>query len=137
MATAPPLFHFMGFEQANTTPVPDVLFDTLLPHLGEAELKALLYIIRRTTGFKKENDFISFNQFIRGITTKDGRVLDEGCGVKHRTTLSKALKSLEAKGLVKSQKGKDDRGENITTLYSIKWKERGNDDGEVVRETYH
>src|SRR5918911_705131 len=98
-------FRFEGFESPNTTPVPDVVFDRLLAKLGEAELKALLYIIRRTFGFKKDRDPISFNQFLRGITTQDGRVLDEGCGVRDRTTLSSALKSLEAKGIIESEKG--------------------------------
>src|SRR5947207_13946810 len=90
-------FSFEGFANPTTTPVPDVVFDQFLSRLGEAELKALLYIIRRTFGFKKDRDPISFNQFLRGITTRDGRILDEGCGVKDRTTLSKALKSLDAK----------------------------------------
>src|SRR4051794_22509459 len=97
-------FHFEGFDGPNTTPVPDVVFDRLLSRVGEAELKALLYIIRRTFGFKKSSDSISFNQFLRGIVTLDGRHLDEGCGVRDRTSLSKALKSLEAKGIVVSAK---------------------------------
>ncbi len=132
--SVPPSYHFEGFEQANTTPVPDAFFDRLLPLLGEAELKALLYIIRRTTGFKKSADRISFNQFLRGIRTKEGRILDEGCGVKNRTNLSRALKSLEQKGIVVSEKGIDERGENETTLYRIRWKgdERG-----VVPKEYH
>src|SRR5919205_1041943 len=106
---------FEGFENPTTTPVPDVVFDEFLVWLGEAELKALMYIIRRTFGFKKDRDPISFNQFLKGIVTRDGRVLDRGCGIRDRTTLSKALKSLEAKGIVRSDKGVDERGENVTT----------------------
>src|SRR3954451_13839379 len=102
-------FSFDGFESPNTTPVPDVVFDQLLAKLGEAELKALLYIIRRTFGFKRDRDPISFNQFLRGIATRDGRVLDQGCGVKDRTTLSRALRSLEEKGIISSEKGVDER----------------------------
>src|ERR671934_1406864 len=109
-------FRFEGFENPTTTPVPDVVFDRFLSRLGEAELKALLYTIRRTFGFKKDKDPISFNQFLRGITTRDGRVLDEGCGISNRTALSKALKSLEAKGIIVSTKGIDERGENETTV---------------------
>ncbi len=73
-------FYFEGFESPNTTPVPDVVFDQLLARLGEAELKALLYIIRRTFGFKKDSDTISLNQICKGIVTRDGRVLDRGTG---------------------------------------------------------
>src|SRR5215210_3084124 len=116
-------FHFEGFESPNTTPVPDVVFDRLLARLGEAELKALLYIVRRTFGFKRDRDPISFNQFLKGITTRDGRVLDEGCGVRNRTTLSTALKSLEEKGIVVSEKGTDERGENVTTVYRLRFKD--------------
>jgi hypothetical protein len=125
-------FHFEGFESPNTTPVPDVVFDRFLALLKEAELKALLYIIRRTFGFKKDRDPISFNQFLRGISTRDGRVLDTGCGIKDRTTLSKALKSLEAMGIIASDKGIDERGENTTTVYRLRFKAE-----EVVGNSYH
>jgi hypothetical protein len=119
-------FRFVGFDSPTTTPVPDVVFDVLLNHLREAELKALLYIIRRTFGFKKDRDPISFNQFLRGISTHDGRQLDSGCGISDRTTLSRALKSLESMGIVLSEKGMDQRGENATTIYRLHFK---NDSG--------
>ena len=138
-------FRFEGFTTPNTTPVPDVVFDKLLARLGEAELKALLYIIRRTFEFKRDRDPISFNQFLRGITTRDGRVLDEGCGISSRTTLSTALKALEAKGIVLSEKGMDERGENETTIYRLRFKagdsatddDGGNNHAGVVRISYH
>ena len=131
-------YQFEGFESPNTTPVPDVVFDRLLARLGEAELKSLLYIIRRTFGFKKERDPISFNQFLKGIVTQDGRVLDEGCGVRDRTTLSKALKSLEAKGIVLSEKGTDERGENITTVYKLRFRDAAMESSDgVVGNSYH
>src|ERR671918_1782179 len=115
-------FHFEGFETPKSTLVPDVVFDRLLTKLGEAELKALLYIIRRTFGFKKDRDPVSFNQFLRGITTKEGQVQDEGCGIRDRTTLSKALQSLEQKQIIQSEKSKDERGENVTTVYSLRFR---------------
>jgi hypothetical protein len=130
-------FHFEGFENPTTTPVPDIVFDRLLARLGEAELKALLYIVRRTFGFKRDRDPISFNQFLRGITTRDGRVFDEGCGISNRTALSKALKSLEAKGIIVSTKGIDERGENETTVYSLRFRRGDARAQEVVREAYH
>jgi hypothetical protein len=137
-------FHFEGFEgfeAPNTTQVPDILFDRLLSHLGEAELKALLYIVRRTFGFKRASDAISFNQFLRGITTRDGRVLDQGCGVRSRTTLSQAVHSLEEKGLVLSEKGVDEKGDNSTTVYRLRFRENARapqqDEGGVVRNSYH
>jgi DNA-binding transcriptional ArsR family regulator len=141
-------FHFEGFDNPTTTPVPDVVFDVLLARLKEAELKALLYIIRRTFGFKKDRDPISFNQFLRGIRTREGKILDEGCGVKDRTTLSRALKALEEMGVVISEKGMDERGENMTTVYSLRFKgldgredrtpnSSGQEAGGVVGNSYH
>src|SRR5260221_8366694 len=113
---------FSGFEPANTTPVPDVLFDELLPFLTEAELKVLLYIIRRTWGFKKVTDAISLNQFQKGITTRDDKVLDRGCGIKDRKTIVRALASLEKKGCICGTKSNDPHGDKATTLYHIHFK---------------
>jgi hypothetical protein len=112
--------------------VPDQLFDELLPHLKEAELKVLLYIIRRTFGFKKESDAISFSQFLNGITTNDGRVLDEGCGLNSRTSLSRALQDLEAKGIIEALKRTDENGEREINVYRLRFL-----DGEVVRKVYY
>jgi hypothetical protein len=53
---------FLGFQFPTTTPVPDEVFDVLMPQLSGAELKVLMYICRRTFGFKKESDSISLHQ---------------------------------------------------------------------------
>ena len=74
-------FHFVGFSSPNTTSVPDDFFDVLAPNLSEAELRVLIYIMRRTFGFKKESDTISLKQMVEGITTRDGRMLDQGTGM--------------------------------------------------------
>lgn len=115
-------FVFDGFEPANTTPVPDVFFDVLMPHLNEAQLKVMLYIIRRTLGFKKGSDAISLTQFRYGITTKSGKKLDSGCGLKNFTTISKALKSLEEMGCIESVKGKTSEGDQATTVYRVRFR---------------
>src|SRR5437762_152852 len=84
-----------GFHRPTTTPVPDELFDEWLAVLSGGELKCLLYIVRRTLGFKKDADAISLSQMVHGITTRDGRVLDSGTGL-NRSTVVEALASLEA-----------------------------------------
>ncbi len=94
---------FPGFRKPNYTMVPDELFDELLPTLNGGELKVLLYIIRRTFGFKKDSDNISLNQMLEGIRTRDGRVLDRGTGLA-RSTLAKALKELEEKNIIVAEK---------------------------------
>ncbi len=131
---------FDGFRRPNYTPVPDELFDLLLPVLSGAELHVLLYIIRRTFGFKKDRDSISFNQFVRGISARDGRVLDGGCGIRDRTTLSRALRTLEDKQVIVAYRGVDHKGEKEATLYALRFAD--SEDGEarqvgVVGLSYH
>lgn len=121
---------FDGFEQSNTTPVPDILFDKLLVELSGAELKVLMYIIRRTAGFKKTEDAISLTQFEKGITTREGKKLDCGCGIKRRQTIVDALASLEKRGYIVSHKTKTSEKDNATTVYQIHF--RG-----VVSKPYH
>src|SRR4028118_1504713 len=89
-----PSFEFEGFDDPAYTQVPDVVFDRLMANLSESELKVLLYIIRRTYGFKKRSDNISIKQLVEGIVTRDGRRLDYGAGI------SKASVVRGTKGLV-------------------------------------
>src|SRR5438552_2572306 len=92
-------YQFAGFINPTTTPVPDVLFDELAPELTEAELRVLLYIIRRTFGFKKHQDDISLKQLVEGITTHDGRTLDRGAGVA-KSAATRAVRGLVEKGVI-------------------------------------
>jgi hypothetical protein len=108
-------FHFAGFTTPNTTAVPDDFFDVLAPNLSEAELRVLIYIIRRTFGFKKESDTISLKQMVEGITTRDGRVLDRGTGMS-KPGVSKGVKGLVAKGvIVVLRNSSPERGDEPTT----------------------
>jgi len=78
----------------NSTQVPNVILDLLIPRLPEAEARCMLYICRRTYGFHKREDRISFSQFIKGIKDKNGKQLDYGAGLA-RSSLSEALKNLK------------------------------------------
>ena len=115
---AQPLPEFDGWDTPRFTPIPDQLFDEWLPHLSEAELKVLLYIMRRTFGFKKNADAIRLSQMVHGIVRRDGRRLDWGAGVGH-SSVQRAAKSLEAKGLVEryAQAGAD--GGDAPTVYRL------------------
>lgn len=88
-----------GLPRPNTTQVPDVFLDEIMSTLNEAELRVMLYIIRRTYGFKRDEDTISLAQFSRGIITYDGRCLDGGTGMK-RTSVIRGLRSLEKRQLI-------------------------------------
>jgi phage replication O-like protein O len=90
---------FLGFRSPNYTTVPDELFDLLMPRLTGAELKVLLYIVRRTFGWKKDSDRISLSQFETGITRKNGEALDGGTGLSRRANL-KALQGLVEKNVI-------------------------------------
>lgn len=106
---------FLGFRSPNYTQVPDDLFDELMSELAGAELKVLLYIIRRTFGFKKTSEHISLSQIRHGITTRDGRVLDRGTGLSLSAAQS-AIKALVAKGIILAQRNRSaQRGDEATT----------------------
>jgi hypothetical protein len=90
---------FPGFRSPNYTPVPDELFDELLPDLTLAELRVLLYVMRRTFGFKKGSDRISKSQLENGIVKNDGQLLDRGTGLSRRA-VRVAIHSLVEKGIL-------------------------------------
>lgn len=115
-------FYFQGFRRPTTTHVPDELFDELLPDLTGAEVKVLLYICRRTFGFKKDSDRISLNQIAVGIMTKDGRILDRGTGLSKRH-VQRALKNLESKNAIIVERKMDEDGVNEINTYSLNFLE--------------
>jgi DNA-binding transcriptional ArsR family regulator len=83
----------------NTTQTPNYFLDHLAPHLTEAELRVLLYVIRRTYGFQKHGDHISLSQLIEGIRRGDGSQLDEGTGLSKPSVL-RGIKGLEERGIL-------------------------------------
>lgn len=101
---------FIGFSSPRYTQVPDELFDELLSELSGSELKVLLYVVRRTFGFKRDSDHISLSQMTNGIQRKDGSILDNGTGLDKKTVI-RAVKSLVSKGiLVHTRKSSPERG---------------------------
>jgi Bacteriophage replication protein O len=115
-------YRFSGFDGPNYTPTPDALFDELLPELSESELKVLLYVIRRTFGFKKDADAISITQLAEGIKTRDGRVLDRGTGLS-RTSVKKATASLVDKGVLVVRQVRSPDGDYESNVFSLRFRE--------------
>jgi phage replication O-like protein O len=109
---------FSGFISPRYTQVPDELFDDLMSHLSGAELKVLLYIIRRTFGFKKDVDNISLNQICKGITTRDGEVLDKGTGLSQQSVITALKGLLEKNAIVAKRRSSKEKGYESTT-YSL------------------
>jgi hypothetical protein len=109
---------FMGYGRPNYTPIPDEFLDEQMFELSEAELKVLLYIMRRTFGFKKWADKISYDQFLNGITTQAGKQLDRGAGVS-ASSLKTALKSLVDRGYIFKHSSQTEQGVNKTNIYEL------------------
>jgi hypothetical protein len=122
MATNKPSnnFKFQGFQSPNTTQVPDELFDRLLTVLSHSELKVLLYIIRRTFGFKKDSDNISLSQMLHGIKTKDGRILDHGAGLS-KPSLLQALRGLQGKSIILTERRRSTERGNEPMVYRLRF----------------
>lgn len=110
---------FQGFSYPTTTPVPDLLFDHVMQELNEGELKVLLYIIRRTFGFKKQCDEISLAQMVEGIVTKEGSILDRGTGLSKKTVMA-ALRSLKDKNLIEAVRNRTEERGDLPTTYKLK-----------------
>ena len=114
---------FRGFRSPSYTMVPDELFDELLPDLSGAELKVLLFVVRRTFGFKRDRDRISLAQMLHGITTREGRVLHRGVGLSKPTLLG-ALRSLQAKGVLLAERHRSAAKGDEPTGYALRFSER-------------
>jgi hypothetical protein len=112
---------FEGFNSPSFTQTPNVLFDELMPDLKEAELKVLLYIVRRTWGFagKQEGDAISLGQLCNGIITSKGERLDRGTGLS-RAGVTKALLSLRKKGIITRIKNRDEARGDLPSTYKLR-----------------
>jgi len=110
--------NFIGFVAPHYTQVPDELFDELLPTLSGAETKVLLYLVRRTFGFKRESDSISLNQMVHGLKARDGRPLDGGVGLS-KPTIVKALKSLADKNIIITKRDPQPDGSCGPNTYAL------------------
>lgn len=101
----------MKITAPNYTQTPNDLFDHWLPLLGEAELKVLLVIMRKTFGWHKTHDAISVSQ-LASIT-----------GMCEETVI-KAARSLQKKGVISRKV----IGKNGTqqTIYSLIVEEESN-----------
>ncbi len=95
-------YEFVGYNELKFTMVPDEFFDWQMQDMGMSELKVLLYIFRRTFGFKKHQDHIALGQFADGICKRSGEKLDNGSGVS-KGAISGAIKSLTERGLIGCQ----------------------------------
>ena len=118
----PDTFRYEGFSSPIGTIVPDDVFDVLMPQLTDPELRVLLYIIRRTFGFKRDHDDISLKQMVEEIRTRDGRVLDRGTGIS-KAGVARGLKGLQAKGIIVAAHNSSAERGNEPTTYALRFRE--------------
>jgi hypothetical protein len=69
-------------KQGNFTVVNNFVIDHIMPDVSPNAFKVLMFAIRKTVGWHKEADRISYSQF------------REGCGIKSDHTISRALSEL-------------------------------------------
>jgi hypothetical protein len=75
-------------EQGNWTAVHNSVFDVMMPELPPNAFKVLCFVIRKTRGWKKDSDQLSYTQIAAGT------------GIKSPSTLREALKSLGERGYI-------------------------------------
>jgi DNA-binding MarR family transcriptional regulator len=88
------------------TRIPNWFLDQVAPELNPTQLRVMLYIYRHTIGYGKTTDRISYDQFVSGIVTYDGRRIDRGAGVSRRALVD-ALSYLEKQGLITRCRNED------------------------------
>lgn len=88
-------------NQPTYTQCPNVFFDEILKELSGSETKVFCVIMRKTFGWQKSKDRISYSQIM------------EMSGISSKATVSDAIKSLETKGIVIAEREKQ------TTVYSV------------------
>lgn len=91
-------------QQSRYTTMDNFIIDHVMPKISGSAWKVLTVIIRKTIGWHKECDEVSFRQLL-GLT-----------GIKSFTTLTNALKELEDKKIIRVDRGE---GKGITFIYAL------------------
>ncbi|MBU0607284.1 MAG: replication protein [Armatimonadetes bacterium] len=109
---------FRGFTAGTSTPVPDQFFDELLPLLGLAEMRVLLFLIRCTFGSRRPVAEISLRQMMEGVTDAEGYPLAPGVGMS-KATLCRALAGLRKRNVIIAERRRSEDQGNEPTQYRL------------------
>jgi transcription initiation factor IIE alpha subunit len=109
---------FGGFTIATATPVPDQFFDELMPTLGLAEMRVLLFIIRCTFGSRRGSADLSLRQMLEGVWDADGYQMAPGVGLS-KATVCRALSALRRRKIVIAQRRRSEDLGNEPTTYRL------------------
>ena len=94
-------------RQGHFTMVDNAIIDFVLPRLSGNEVKLLLYVLRKTRGWGKEEDAIPYSQIMVGT------------GIRSRSTVHKAVERLESKGYILVSRAKDRLGRQMPSTLSL------------------
>jgi hypothetical protein len=109
---------FGGFTTPTATAVPDQFFDELMPTLGLAEMRVLLFIIRCTYGSRRLSADISLRQMLTGISDADGYLLAPGVGLS-KATVCRALSVLRRRKIITAERQRSEDLGNEPTTYRL------------------
>jgi len=85
-------------KRLGTVPVPNLLFDQLLPQLNDAELRLILIVLRSTLGWREGDDFGGWRQKRRDWLTNRQLVRRTGSS---SASVSRAIQTLLDAGLIR------------------------------------
>lgn len=117
--------------------IPYELFDDVFPYIDSlAELKIVLYITRRTTPFKKTEDWIAKCQFEKGmVERKTGKKLNPGAGLS-RPSIDKGIKLAVQHGIIQERIECGRCGEELVRQY-VERKRRDKTTGNMILVMHH
>jgi hypothetical protein len=110
---------FRGYRGPRFTPLPDEFLDHQLADLTSAETKVMLFLFRKTYGYRKSGDHVSFAQLQFGTVSADGTIIDRGTGLS-KATVWRALKGLQSKGLIEVYRQITRAGDPDVNYYRIR-----------------
>jgi hypothetical protein len=102
---------FEGISQPNYTQVPDNLLDHAIAHMSGNEFKIVMYICRRTYGWKQPAAKISLQQLMLGTGP------DEGTGITRRASIIGYISNLRKRGFLVAEVS---RGKTMTLRLRLK-----------------
>lgn len=105
------------FKRSNTTPIPNDVLDWLPGELNGGEQKVMVYLCRRTFGFHRDYEAVSFQQLAKGLWI-NGRQVDTGAGLSERAAKT-AVKALEDKGLIWVGRYTDSITGHVANQYAV------------------
>lgn len=108
-----PKHEFKGFPEPQFTYTPNLIFDQLLSELSGSQLKVLLYIVRKSMGWK---DVRKNHSFVPASIVQ----VQAGTGLSRESVMD-ALGFLHDVGYISRKKKRDQLGQAATSLYRLRF----------------